>query len=79
MSNRKYFYVAIATESDEGWYAHAWKFTESDNVASFVRKHDDIYAMELCNTRKRAITLVDLWNKSFIDKGNYAFQDAPFR
>lgn len=70
----KNFYIAIQTKNNNNkCFAYTLKVNSSDNLLSKL-ENINIVCANICETKKRAEEIVDLWNESFIDNGTYLFQ-----
>lgn len=69
----KNFYIAVQIKEDDKFYAYAIKVNAIDNLLSKL-EINNIIAANICDTKKRAKEIVDLWNDSFINNKTYLFQ-----
>lgn len=71
-------WCAIQTKDENGkFYAYAWGFSPSDNIASFIQDHKEIIALNFCETKKRACEIINAWRASFRANGTY-YSDLLF-
>ena len=72
----KYLYIAVQVEENGKYYAYAIKVSESDNLLSKL-KIKNIVTANIFRTKKRAVEVVESWNRMYKENGNYMF-DEPF-
>ena len=69
----KYVWYAIIETKDGKHYAHAFRLCMNQNLASFIKGHPDITAMNACPSMKYAKEIVQVWNESFAMQGTHMF------
>ena len=69
----KNYYIAVQIEEDGKLYAYALKVNTMDNLLSKLEINNIVVA-NLCDTKKKAEELVNLWNESFKSNKTYLFQ-----
>lgn len=75
----KNFWTVIQLENEKGErYSHAWKFSSHDNVMAFIEKEKGIDTINICETKKQAEELANLYNERAKANGNSIFTNAPF-
>ena len=72
----KRFYIAVTIAENEKYYAHAVIVSQNDNVLSKLALAGIVFA-NVCESRKKCIEIVNLWNDSYKANGTYLFSDAP--
>lgn len=70
-------YIAVQIKENEKFYAYAVKVTESDNLLSKLNIENIQYA-NICDSKKRAETIVNYWNECSKTNGNYLFDEVLF-
>ena len=69
----KNYYIAVQIKEDDKFYAYAVKVNTMDNLLSKLEINNIVVA-NLCDTKKKAEELVNLWNESFKSNKTYLFQ-----
>ena len=72
----KHFYIAVTVEENGKYYAYAVIVSQNDNVLSKLAIKGILHA-NICETKKKCIEIVNLWNNSYKANGTYIFDDAP--
>lgn len=73
----KNFYFAIIIEENKKYYSYALKVNETDNLISKL-KIKNIYAANICTTKKQAAALVEYWRACFKANNTYLLSEAGF-
>lgn len=68
-------YIAVQTKEKNLYSAYVLKVTTADNLISAL-KIKGILSANICNTRKEALELVNVWNQGFKDKGVLLYANA---
>ena len=68
----KNYYIAVQIKEDDKFYAYAVKVNTMDNLLSKLEINNIVVA-NLCDTKKKAEELVNLWNESFKSNKTYLF------
>jgi hypothetical protein len=76
-TDMKSFYVAVQIEETGKYYAYAVKVSENDDLLSNL-EIKGIKTANLCETKKRAETIVKAWNAAYKANGNYLFDSPSF-
>ena len=69
----KSFYIAIQIKDNNKFYAYVIKVNTTDNLLSKLEINNIITA-NICDTKKKAEELVNLWNENFKNNGTYLFE-----
>ena len=69
----KNYYIAVQIKEDDKFYAYAVKVNTMDNLLSKLEINNIVVA-NLCDTKKKAEELVNLWNETFKNNKTYLFQ-----
>ena len=80
----KYFYIVFAakaapplfeTERDDKilYYADIMRVSTMDNIASRLENIGGLMHANICQSKKEAEKIRDIWNKSYQEKNIYAF------
>jgi hypothetical protein len=80
----KYFYIVFAakaasplfeTEKDDKtrYYAGIMRVSSMDNIASRLENIGGLMHANICQSKKEAENIRDIWNKSYQGKNIYAF------
>ena len=69
----KNYYIAVQIKEDDKFYAYAVKVNTMDNLLSKL-EINNIEVANLCDTKKKAEELANLWNESFKNNKTYLFQ-----
>lgn len=72
----KNFYVAIQIGENGKYYAYAEKLNDNDNLLSKLNIKN-IATANICETRKKAAEIVNMWNEAHKANGRYMFSE-PF-
>lgn len=71
----KNFYVAIQIEENGKYYAYAEKVNDNDNLLSRL-SIKNIVTANICETKKKAAEIVNMWNESHKANGRYMFSES---
>lgn len=78
MKNKNYYMVATVEENKK-YYSYVIIYHNYNNLLSTLKEHKNLLHVNICNTKKEARSLVDLWNDSYQKNGTYLFDgDLPF-
>ena len=73
----KNFYVALQVEESGKYYAYVLKVSESENLIPALNINNVQFA-NICETKKKAETVVNMWNTASKLNGNYLFDTPSF-
>ena len=65
------YYLAISTEQDGKFAAHAARITGADNLVHCLPA--GTVAANVCQSRKEAESIAAAWNKTYFDQGVYRY------
>ena len=68
--------MAIQVEENEKYHAYVLKVSESDNLIAKLGEIKNLVTANLCRTKKKAVTMTNIWNEAFKYNGDYMF-DYP--
>lgn len=74
----KYFWFVITIEENGKYYPFSVRADESTNIATWYEKYGKVKTINICNTKKRAAELVQIWRAAFYANGTYLFDDPRF-
>lgn len=79
----KYFYIVFAAKAgtlfeiykddQEKYYADIMRVSTMDNIASRLENIGGLMHANICQSKKEAENIRDIWNKSYQEKNIYAF------
>ena len=69
----KNIYIAITIQENGKYYACAVPVSTSDNLLSRLNIKGITHA-NMCQTKKEAAQIVELWNSSYKGNGTYLFE-----
>ena len=82
----KYFYIVFAAEAGslldlykdfqkdkKTYYADIMRVSTMDNIASRLENIGGLMHANICQSKKEAEKIRDIWNKSYQEKNIYAF------
>ena len=73
----KNFYAVAQVNQNGKYYAYMLKLSESDNLASKL-KIKNLYAVNLFETKKKAETMVKIYNHQFKANGENLFDEIGY-
>lgn len=71
----KHFYLDIQIEENGKQLAYAHSVTENENLLSVLNRIKGVKAAYLCQTRKQAQELAEVWNDCARKNGAHLFDD----
>ena len=71
----KHFYLAVQIEENGKWFACDQAVAENENLLSVLNRIKGVKAANLCQTRKQAQELAEVWNDCARKNGVYFFDD----
>lgn len=69
-------YIAAQAQENGRLYAYTIPVTESNNVLSVLAAHKNLIAANVCETKRRAVELVTVWNNTAKQNGRFLFDET---
>ena len=74
----KNFYYALTVSENGKNYSYVLKVSESNNLLAVLKYHKNLTIVHQCETKKKAVELVNFWNESYKANGTYMFDEITF-
>lgn len=74
----KNFYYALTVSENGKNYSYVLKVNASKNLLSTLKCHKNLTIVHQCESKKKAVELVNLWNERYKANGTYMFDEPNF-
>lgn len=74
----KNFYYALTVSENGKNYSYVLKVKASTNLWAILKCHKNLTIVHQCDSKKKAVELVNFWNESYKANGTYMFDEPNF-
>lgn len=74
---KRYFYFAVTVQENGKYYSYVEKISSSQNILSKLNAPGVLHA-NICETKKRAVGIVERWNAIHRAQGLFLFDTPEF-